>query len=964
MGRRTLVILIVVTSLLLTFCYPTVFSSSQTREFYILYFRENMLPYLSRSPPTEREGNLTLAKEFRISNITAVEDTIYLDLYFKAPLFNLTGLINLFVIVVSAFSNMSMEMSADNKSIIDFMKELIENASKPSWNFTLHRENLVLPQIGYNITISIGNVTVHKVITVELMEEDDGFKTAHSMEDIFENLTSYIQMLTKMKNRVVHKTFKIDGIKVDGKDKKDMVVSVQCTDETLRAIAPFIELFKLANESELKALVELYLGFANLTKFSIFSGAFVNILIMVINWISGSVGFIYNSADYPSNLKFYGFISGSERFGMERYYLKGVKTASGHSLILDESEELSNETIEKEISSNALTWVSEPFAEPVRILGNFSLHLYIKCKNPAGIYPVEISLLDKLGYYSTEIETTTTKIYGFKYIKPSIFDVTIENVDHTFEKGHSLSVRLTLTNRSVAGIEFTLYRPTILFNSTEYPSCVEFTTAPLDDIKLAFSNDTELNQEIRRVDVKHYNVTITNRGETGDNITLSLILYDEDYYQWPSGWRVVIKLPNGTEEEVYSDWDGEMYLSGEDSKKISVDIYPSPDSKDGMEITFIFSASGEYRGSDVIHDTIKLSVGEIGIVFVEEPENREVALGKTCTYTFRVKNTGNDVDDFLVNATSEHNWLLSDGEFVIDNLYPGNESEFNITVRIPDSLPHLPLDDDLKVVVTSLSDPSKMDTAWVITTAVEPTIIERISTFFGSVYGGLEEKFGGNAIYIVVGIIVLIISIFAVLLYILRKKDILVICTERIKELTPNEEGRFDILVKNITKKKVFYKIDTKKSYIPEGWEIEVQEEQIELNPGEERMLSINVKATPRINPDEWAEINLRFIPEKGRKSYKMTLLALPKDAKIDLKMENVTHSPKTFKSGDTVTTKFNIVNSGNVSAKNIKISLHLNGIKMNEVDIPEIPPGGCAKVEIPWLAYPGKNDIHITAEM
>ena len=922
-----------------------------------------MVPYLSRLPPTEKEGNLTLAKEFRISNITAVEDSVYLDLYFKAPLFNLTGLINLFAIVVSAFSNMSMEMSADNKSIIDFMKELLENASEPGWNFTLPQENLILPQIGYNITISIGNVTVHKVITVGRTDTDSGFKTGRSMEDIFKNLTSYIQMLTKIKNRVVHKTFKIDGVKVDGKDKKDLVVSVQCTDETLLAIAPLIELFKLANESELKALVELYLGFANLTKFSIFSGVFVNLLMMLINKTSESIGFIYNSADYPSNLKFYGFISGSERFGMEKYYLKGVKTASGYSLILDEREELSNETIEKEISSNALTWMSESFAEPIRILGNVSLHLYIKCKNPAGIYPVEISLLDKLGYNSTEIETITTKIYGFKYIKAAAFDVTIENVDHTFEKGHSFLVRLKLTNRSVAGIELTLYRPTILFNSTEYPSYVEFTTAPLDDIKLAFSDDTKLNQEIKRVDVKHYNITITNKGETGDNITLSLVLYDKDYYQWPSGWRAVIKLPNGT-EEVYSDWDGEMYIYGKDSEKISVDIYPSPDSEDGMEITFIFSASGEYRGADVIHDTIKLSVGEIGIVFVEEPENREVALGKTCTYTFRVKNTGNDVDDFLVNVTSEHNWLLSDSEFVIDNLYPGNESEFNITIKIPDSLPHLPLDDDLKVVVTSLSDPSKMDTAWVITTAVEPTVIEKINAFLGSVYSGLEEKFGGNAIYVVAGVIVLIISIFAVLLYILRKKDILVICTERIKELTPNEEGRFDILVKNITKKKVFYKIDTKKSYIPEGWEIEVQEEQIELNPGEERMLSINVKATPRINPDEWAEINICFIPEKGRRSYRMTLLALPKDAKIDLKMENVTHSPKTFKSGDTVTTKFNIVNSGNVSAKNIKVSLHLNGIKMNEVNIPEIPPGGCAKVEIPWLAYPGKNDIQITAEM
>ena len=964
MGRRTLLTLIAVITLLLTFCYPTVFSSHQTREFYILYFREDTVPYLSRLPPTQGEGNLTLEKEFRISNITAVEDTIYLDLYFKTPLFNLTKFINLFTMVMYAFSNMSMETSADNKSMIDLLREIFENTSGPNWNFTLPYENVILPRIEYNVTITIGNVTVSKIVTVELMEENEDFKTPHSVKDIFQNLTSYIQILTKIRNRVVHKTLEIDGIKVDGKDKKDLIVSVQCTDETLLSVASLIELLNLANESQLKALVEMYLGLTNLTEFSIFSGLFVNLVMILMRWISESVGFIYNSADYPSNLKFSGFISGSERFGMEKYYLKGVKTTTGYLLTLDEGEDLSNETMEKEISSNALAWTSAPFPDPIRMVGNFSLHLYVECENPAGIYPVEISLLDKSGYRSTEIKTVTTTIYGFKHILPSSLDITIENVDHTFEKGHSFAVRLKLVNRSVAGVELTLYHPVILFNSTEYPSCVEFTTAPLDDIKLAFSEDTQINQEIKRVDVKHYNITITNNGETGDNISLSLVLYESEYYLWPSGWRAVIKLPDGTEEEVYSDWEGEMYLYGKDSEKISIDIYPSPDSEDGMEVTFIFSASGEYRGADVLHDTIKLSVGEIGIVFVEKPKSREVVLGKTCIYTFTVKNTGNDVDDFLVNATSEHNWLVGDSEFVIDNLYPGNESKFNITVRVPDTLSNLPIDDDLKVVVRSLSDPSKVDAAWVVTTAVEPTIGERISNFFGSVYGSLEEKFGGNAIYVVAGVVILLISAFALIIYIVRKKNILIICTERIKEIAPGEKERFNILVKNISRKKVFYKIDTKKSCIPEGWEIEAQEEQIELNPGEERMLSINVKATPRINPDEWAEINICFIPEKGRKSYKMTLLALPKDAKIDLKMENVTHSPKTFKSGDTVTTKFNIVNSGNISAKNIKVSLHLNGIKMNEVVIPEIPPGGCAKVEIPWLAYPGRNDIQIRAEM
>lgn len=925
-----------------------------------------MVPYLSRLPPEDKEGNLTLIREFRISNVTRVEGPVYLDLYFKTPLFNLTGLIELFVVIFSALSNISGLGPSQNRSLIDILKNLSSNASMPSLNFTLPEKHLLFPEIGYNITISVGNVTTSRIIKVGRTSIEATPKV-ETIEDIFANLTYYIQEITKIKSSIVHKTVKLENINVTGKDRKNLIVRVECTDETLLAIAPIIELLKMTNRSELETLIELYLGLVNLTKFSFLTGLFVSFLELLIEKISGSVGFIYNSADYPSNLKFYGFISGIERYGIERYYLKSIKTDTGQELILQEGEITSNVTIEKKITSNAMTWMLEPFDEPTRILGNVTVHLYIKCKSPTGIYPIEVSIFDEIGYHSTKVASTTTKIFGWRYIKPTPIDIVIEGIDHTFEKDHSIALSLKLVNRTVGGIELTIYRPLVLFNSTEYASCMIVTTAPLNDIKLEFSDDTELYQKIKRVDVKHYNITITNKGETGDNLSLELIIYDKTYYQWPSGWKVVIELPNGTREETYSDWKGRIYLSGKDSKEIIVNVFPSPDSKNGTEVEFVFSATGEYRGSALLHDTIEISVGKIEVAFTEEPKNKKVTAGKTHVYTFKIKNVGEDVDDFVVNATSEHNWIVGDSTFVIDNLYPGNESKFNITIKVPENLSYFPFDDDLKVVVASISNPSKTDVSWVITTAVEPTVLERITSFFEGVSEELHERFGDYTIYVVATILVLFILTIVVLIYFIRKKDIMVVCLERVKELSPDEEDRFDITVRNLTNRKLSYKVDTSKSHVPDGWEIKLSDEEIELDPKGEKVILLHVKPTTRIAPDEWAEIKVSLIPKEGKKHYLkhylITLLALPRDANIDLKLEKVTHSPKIFKSGDTVITKLDLVNRGNVSAKNIKVTLHLNGVKMNEVNITEIPPGGRARIEIPWLASPGRNDIHILAE-
>jgi subtilase family serine protease len=95
------------------------------------------------------------------------------------------------------------------------------------------------------------------------------------------------------------------------------------------------------------------------------------------------------------------------------------------------------------------------------------------------------------------------------------------------------------------------------------------------------------------------------------------------------------------------------------------------------------------------------------------------------------------------------------------------------------------------------------------------------------------------------------------------------------------------------------------------------------------------------------------------KKTEYITLIAMVKEGKTLLKLDNVSHWPTVFNSGEKVTTSCSISNNGTVSARNVKVFFYLNGKQKNMVEV-TIPTGSIADLQIPWMAVKGKNQVRI----
>ena len=974
---RRIAILSIIVMLLLVSTIPYPFAISSTVEDYnVFYFREGTFPHLSKYPPQEEEDKTTLDGTFMLNNVTSIRNGISFDLYFKIFPLNFTPILEAFLVMITAISNMTIEQPKENTTIGEILENLFlwnETGLNISGTESIIRSIAEAPALNYTISVEIADVSTAETVTVCKRENETGLKDILSnltLENILNNL-DYIIALAQGEANVVHKEITIEDINLEIPERDTLYIRIFSENEALQEIAPIIEEVRYANESTLQSLVEFFLESQNLTKYTNIASKFIKTLKWLAEFLSKNMGFVYNSYKHPSNIKFFGSVAGSEKYGAEKYYLRKVKVDGDYALILDKKTIETNDAQQMNISSNTVYWISsEPFREPTRIYGNVTAHLYIKCGSWVELgwqYPIEVSIYDKKGDSLSKIASGVAKAFIYTRLSaPQPLDVVIENVDYTFEEGHYLVMGIRMVNKTLEslGIELVLYRPLLFFNSKNYSSYIEISTAPLDDIRLEFSGNTTISPEIRRVDTAHYNIEITNEGETGDNLTLSLMLIDKNLTIWPEGWRAKITILNSTEIADF-DWKKQVYISGKGTLNVSIDIYPSPDAEDESEVEFRFSATGTYRGSDIISDEIKINVGKPEAVLVAIPNDKKVEAGSTFKYTFRVKNVGNDVDDFVVNATSEHGWIAGDSTFIIEDLYPGNETEFSITLKIPGNLSSTPVEDDLIVRVSPESRPSAGDEAWIVTTAVEISIFEKIGRFFGGISNSLKEKLGETGyIALIVLIITIILLILFFSIYMLTRKYAELICLDRIKELSPGKETRFEVTVRNPTKMRLNYDVYLDKDVIQEGWVADLSEKELVLDPGEERKVFVHVKATERIDPDGFSRIRLVVIPKEKPKVHSIDLLVTSKNATVDLKIEKVSHSPKRFKSGETVTTKFILRNDGTVMAKNVRVSLRVNGEEVNSANIDEIPPGSYAEVEMPWIAYLGRNDIAITAEM
>ena len=89
--------------------------------------------------------------------------------------------------------------------------------------------------------------------------------------------------------------------------------------------------------------------------------------------------------------------------------------------------------------------------------------------------------------------------------------------------------------------------------------------------------------------------------------------------------------------------------------------------------------------------------------------------------------------------------------------------------------------------------------------------------------------------------------------------------------------------------------------------------------------------------------------------------MVMAKDGKTLLRIKDVFSWPREFKKGDRIITSFILENNGNISARNVKVVLFINGKQKNKVEV-TIPRGGYADIKIPWIALKGKNELQLKA--
>jgi len=296
----------------------------------------------------------------------------------------------------------------------------------------------------------------------------------------------------------------------------------------------------------------------------------------------------------------------------------------------------------------------------------------------------------------------------------------------------------------------------------------------------------------------------------------------------------------------------------------------------------------------------------------------------------------------------------------VNGLAAGGEKNINVTLHVPKDTEIV--SDLLTFTVTSKGGSISI-TANVTTTVIGPNAFEGIYGFFESAAEdlGLDDIFGSLAPAVLATILVIIVFfILVIVVFILTTKSAVVICFERIREISPEENARFEITIKNPTKKTRSYELLPQENLESSKWDASLDLKRATIKPGQSKTVVLTVKPTDVIEPDDWAEVDVVVKTEGRQKSEKITTMTLIKDSKAKLSISGVAHWPRSFKRGDRVTTYFKVENKGNVSASGVDVILYINDKEKNKVDDVIIPAGGYADIRMPWIVRKSKNEINI----
>ncbi len=663
-----------------------------------------------------------------------------------------------------------------------------------------------------------------------------------------------------------------------------------------------------------------------------------------------SSSFIYDSIDHPSSVVV-PFTSPDETGNKYVYYLH-------EGNIMDEIQPTEDTEQTEKITKDPLIWEG-PDLERSKILKEATAKLYIGHKDLLlrflnfikGKIKITATLYDNnTKIASSEQQLSRTNIFQL-FNKPQIpVKFTFNNFDYEIEYGNNINLEISISNGTRLATLPYRRSATLFYDSTQYQSSLSVQFEDTDHIKMDLISDPSDEEIVPGGSVKY---TLSVSSKYDDEISV-----DVSY--------------NNKEDWVVTIVDGKIDISSGGTAETYVFVNSTEKSKDayGSSIDLTFVAGGK---TGIARKETFVEISEDAIEYdvniIKYTRSKNIKPGKSGTFYFIIENnnTGADDDDdsYTITATSEHNWEIKKTDS-IDNLGIGEKTgstEILVVVSVPKNTSAE--SDTITFTVTSKSNSKAFATVNVTVDVISPTFLESIYEFFETTSEsiGLDEVFGTSAPYALAGIIVIIILLLIIILaFLIIRKVINIICPERIKEIDPDGKASFKITIENPTKKTRTYEITKTNNPSSSKWEKSVDTEKITINGRQSKTVILTVEPTDVAEPRDWTETKLKVNVAGKRKSQQITTMTMIKDGKTLLKISDVFTWPKDFTEGSRVTTSFKLMNKGNITARNVKAILYINGKEKNKTEL-TIPSGGYANIRMPWIAYKGKNKLYIKAK-
>ena len=608
--------------------------------------------------------------------------------------------------------------------------------------------------------------------------------------------------------------------------------------------------------------------------------------------------------------------------------------------------------------------------------------------------PPTTSDTNPIGITENQMQWNTSGIQRNKIIKDATVALYLNS--RNFRPLSSISITTTLVSggNELATSSVELPRDRFLLTSPNEPLLITFSSIEKeifyrDNISLEISSNAKpkMGQKIElEYDSPEYSSSVTITFDETDNIQLELSSDPEDELIIPDGeLQYTLSIESIYDDEINldisedksGDWSYSIVetlpisIKARETGEINVIVKSENNKKEayGDEIDLTFEVSGE-TGIDrktatalVDQEAIEYNIGVYG-----QDESKNIKKGNSGMFYFVIenKNTGaiDDEDSYTITASSKNDWKLkfTDSTPSLEIGEKTDSKRIFVKVYVPENTT---IDSDIiTVTVTSDNNPEASETINVTVNVLELSIFENIVDFFKSAAKslGLDDMFGSKAPYVLAGILaILIVLIILILIFLLRRKSVKIICTDRIQEIDPSEEAVFDITLNNPTRKTKTYEITSKVSPESSKWQTATDVEKITIAARSSKQILLVAKPEETVESNDWTEIKLNVSVSGKKKSEEITTMVMAKDGKTLLRIKDAFSWPREFKKGDRIITSFVLENKGNISARNVKVVLFINGKQKNKVEV-TIPRGGYADIKIPWIALKGKNELQLKA--